>query len=223
MTTSWGSVLAELIPLALVTASSPLSIIPAVMVLQTPRARQAGLAYLLGWVVALTVLTVAFVAVSALLTDFDTQPRWAWWLRIVIGVALIVFGIYRWATRHRHADSPAWMRQLTEATPTKAGVTAAVLAVANPKVLFICVAAGLAIGTEGVGPAGVWAAVALFVAVSASSVAIPILAFILSGGRLDEPLARLKDWMEEQHAVLVAAILVVIGLLVLYKGIQGLL
>jgi hypothetical protein len=44
----------------------------------------------------------------------------------------------------------------------------------------------------------------------------------VSGDRLDEPLRRLKDWMERQHPTLVAAILVVIGLLVLYKGIHGL-
>ena len=59
-------------------------------------------------------------------------------------------------------------------------------------------------------------------AVAASTVAIPILAYAVSGDRLDEPLQRLKDWMERQHATLVAAILVVIGLLVLYKGIHGL-
>jgi hypothetical protein len=43
----------------------------------------------------------------------------------------------------------------------------------------------------------------------------------VSGDRLDEPLNRLKDWMEAQHATLVAAILVILGLMVLYKGIHG--
>ncbi len=43
MTESWGSVFAELIPLALVVALSPLSIIPAVLVLHSPRPRPAGL------------------------------------------------------------------------------------------------------------------------------------------------------------------------------------
>ena len=143
-------------------------------------------------------------------------------MRIVVGVALIVFGVYRWPIRRSHADPPKWMRQFTVVTPTRAGVTAAVLTVANPKVLFICVAAGLAIGTEGLGTAGAWATVGYFVTVSASSVALPILAYALSGDRLDISLARLKGWMERQHAVLVAAILVVIGLLVLVKGIHGL-
>ncbi len=88
--------------------------------------------------------------------------------------------------------------------------------------LFICAAAGLAIGTAGLGNTSVWIAEAWYVAVAASTVAIPILAYAVSGDRLDSPLTRLKDWMERQHAAFVAAILIVIGLLVLYKGIHGL-
>ena len=47
-------------------------------------------------------------------------------------------------------------------------------------------------------------------------------AYPVAGERLDGPLARLKDWMERHNAALVAVILVIIGLLVLYKGIHGL-
>jgi sulfite exporter TauE/SafE len=218
-----GSVLTELIPLALVVALSPLSIIPAVLVLHTPRPRPTGLAFLVGWLVGLAALTAIFVEVSSLLGGLGNKPPgWASWLRIVVGAALIVFGLYRWFTRKRSADTPGWMRSLTTVTPIRAAGTAAVLTVLNPKVLFICAAAGLAIGTAGLGTTHAWAAVVWFVAVAGSTVAIPILAYTVSGDRLDESLARLKDWMERQHATLVAGILIVIGLLVLYKGIHGL-
>ncbi|MBV8967080.1 MAG: GAP family protein, partial [Mycobacteriaceae bacterium] len=103
-----------------------------------------------------------------------------------------------------------------------AGALGVALAVGNPKVLFICVAAGLAIGTEGIGWARAWLAVLYFVAIAASSVALPVLAYVASGDRLDGQLSRLKDWMERHNAALMAAILVVIGLLVLYKGIHAL-
>jgi threonine/homoserine/homoserine lactone efflux protein len=222
MSGSWGSVLTELIPLALVISLSPLSIIPAVLVLHSPRPRPAGLSYLLGWLVAMAVLTAIFVEVSGLIGGFHNPPKWASWLRIVVGAALIVFGIVRWLNRHKSAHSPAWMRQISEATPPKAGATAAVLAVANPKVLFICAAAGLAIGTEGLGSVRTWLALVWFVLVAGSSATLPILAYAVSGDRLDDALSRLKDWMEKQHAALVAAILIVIGLVVLYKGIHAL-
>lgn len=218
-----GSVLTELIPLALVVALSPLSIIPAVLVLHTARPRPTGLAFLVGWLIGLAALTAIFLTVSGLAGGLGNKPPgWASWLRIVVGGALIVFGIYRWLTRKRSAHTPGWMRSLSTITPPRAAVTAAALTVLNPKVLFVSAAAGLAIGTAGLDDSHAWLAVAWYVAVAGSTVAAPILAYAVSGDRLDEPLARLKDWMERQHAVLVAGILIVIGLLVLYKGIHGL-
>jgi threonine/homoserine/homoserine lactone efflux protein len=215
-------VLIELIPLALVVALSPLSIIPAVLVLHTPRPRPTGLAFLVGWLVGLAALTSIFLEVSGLVGGLGGKPPgWASWLRIVVGIALIVFGVYRWLTRES-AHTPKWIQSLSKLTPARAGVTGLALTIVNPKVLFICAAAGLAIGTTGLGGTRVWLAVIWYVAVAGSSVAMPILAYAVSGDRLHEPLVRLKDWMERQHAVLVAAILVVIGLLVLYKGIHGL-
>jgi threonine/homoserine/homoserine lactone efflux protein len=215
-------VLTELIPLALVIALSPLSIIPAVLALSTPRPRPTGLAFLSGWLIGLSALTIVFLEISSLVVDLDEPPAWASWVRVVVGAALIVFGVYRWLNRNRAAHTPAWMARLGKLTPSRAALTGAALTVANPKVLFMCAAAGLAIGTEGLGSSRVWIGVVWFVAIAASTVALPILGYAVSGHRLEEPLRRVKDWMEQQHAILVAAILVVIGLLVLYKGIHGL-
>jgi len=222
VTAGFGSELTELIPLALVVAISPLSIIPAVLVLHTPRPKPTGLAYLAGWIFGLAALTAIFVEVSSLLGGLNKTPTWANWLRIVIGVALIVFGVLRWLTRKRSAHSPGWMKKITGATPGRAAFIAAALVVANPKVLFICAAAGLAIGSAGLGTAGAWISVVFYVLVAASSAAIPVLAYAVAGERLDGPLARLKGWMERHNAALVAVILVIIGLLLLYKGIHGL-
>jgi threonine/homoserine/homoserine lactone efflux protein len=215
-------VLTELIPLALVVALSPFSIIPAVLVLNTPRPRPTGLAFLVGWLIGLAALTAIFVEVSNLLGDLNKPPPWASWVRIVVGAALIVLGIYRWLMRKQSAHTPGWMQSMGKLTPARAGAAGVALTVVNPKVLFICAAAGLAIGTAGLGSTHVWIPVVWYVAVAGSTVAIPILAYAVSGDRLGEPLRRLNEWMERQHAVLVAVILIIIGLLVLYKGIHGL-
>lgn len=217
-----GHVLTELGPLALVIALSPLSIIPAVLVLQSPRPRPTGLAFLGGWLIGLAAQTAIFIGVSELFgARRDHPPGWASWLRIVVGTLLIAFGIWRWLTRHRNSHQIPGMRHITEAGPGKALIVGALLTLVNLKVLFICAAAGLAIGSAGIGY-GMWLAWAIFIVVSSSTVMAPVLAYAVSGNRLDPALAKLKLWMEERHAVLVAAILVFIGLLVLYKGIHGL-
>jgi hypothetical protein len=216
-------VLTGLIPLALVIAISPLSIIPAVLVLQAPRPRPSSLAFLAGWLFGLAALTALFVAGSGVLGGMHkSAPTWASWLRVALGSALIAFGIYRWLTRHRHTESPAWMRSFATISPTRAGITGLALVVVRFDVLVMCLVAGLAIGTSHLSVAGELICAVFFVAVSASTVAIPVLAYAAAGHRLDDTLARLKDWMEKNNAALLAAILVLIGAMLVHKGIHAL-
>ena len=223
MAENWGSVLGALIPLGLVIALSPLTVIPAVLVLQAPRPRPSGLAFLAGWALGLAALTALSVAASGLLGGLHkSPPTWASWLRVILGTALILFGIYRWLTRHRNTESPAWMRSFATIAPARAGVTGAALAVIRPDVLLICVPAGLAIGGSGMDVADDWIAAAFFVAIAASTVAIPILAYAAAGHRLDDVLGRLKDWTDKRNNELLAAILIVIGLMVLNNGVHAL-
>ena len=215
--------LIRLIALAAVIALSPITVIPAVLVLHAPRPRPASLAFLGGWVLGLVAVTALFVAGSDLLGDLHkAPPTWASWLRVALGSALIGLGVFRWLTRNRHGSAPRWMRSFSALTPVRAGVTGAVLVVLRPEVLILCAAAGLAIGSSNFSVAGELVAAAVFVVVAASTVAVPILGYIGAGDRLDDALERLKVWMEENHAALLAVILVLIGLMVLYNGIHAL-
>ena len=215
--------LTELIPLALVIAVSPLSIIPGILVLHTPRPRPTGIAFLIGWVLGIAVITGAFVGGSDVSNGgLDNKPTWAPYVRIGLGVALVLFGLYRWFGRKRSAHSPKWMTAMSSMGPARAFLTAIVLTVANLKVFAMCAAAGVAIGTAALGRVGAWQAVLIFTALACSSVAIPVLAYQFAGERLDAPLDRLKVWMERNHGALVAGILVAIGAALLYKGIHAL-
>ncbi len=83
-------------------------------------------------------------------------------------------------------------------------------------------AGGVAIGTSHLSDVDKLSAGIVFVAVSASTVAIPILAYVAAGHRLDDFLERVRDWMDKNNAALMAAILVLIGLMVLHNGIRAL-
>jgi hypothetical protein len=216
-------VLGQLIPLALVVALSPLTIIPAiVLVLQSDRARSTGLAFLSGWLCGLAATTAVFVQLPRLLDGFNRPaPGWAAWVRIAVGVALVAFAGWRWVTRHRVTKQPAWLNRLSRMTPVGAAAIGFGLILVNPKVLVMNAAAGLAIGTAGWGVAGTWLAVAYYTVLAGSTVLIPILAYAIAGQRVDHQLVRLKQWMERQHAVLMAGFLSVVGLLLVYTGIRA--
>jgi threonine/homoserine/homoserine lactone efflux protein len=179
-------------------------------------------AFLTGWVLGIAALTAVFVGASDLSSKSDTPPTWTPYVRIVIGVGLIAWGLYRWLTRHRSAHLPRWMTSVTSFGPGRAFGAAIALAVANLKVLFMCVAAGAVIGTAEMPAPQTWAAVALFTAIAVSSVALPVLGALVAGDRVEAPLNRIKTWMEENHAGLIGTILVAIGLVLLYKGVHAL-
>ena len=49
------------------------------------------------------------------------------------------------------------------------------------------------------------------------------IAYVAAGHRMDDPMARLKGWMERNNAAMLAGVLVLIGGLVLYHGVTALL
>jgi threonine/homoserine/homoserine lactone efflux protein len=220
---SWAAVLGQLIPLALVVAMSPLTIIPAiVLLLQSDRARPTGLTFMSGWLLGLAATTAVFVQLPRLLDGLNRPaPTWAAWVRIAVGIALVALGVWRWVTRHQVTKQPAWLSRLSRMTPPGAAAVGLGLILVNPKVLVMNAAAGLVIGTAGVGVPGAWLAVAYYTVLAGSSVVVPILAYAVAGERVDHQLDRVKRWMERQHAVLMAGFLAVVGLLLVYTGIRA--
>jgi threonine/homoserine/homoserine lactone efflux protein len=223
MSGSWAA-FGQLIPLALVVAMSPLTIIPAiVLVLQSARARATGLAFMAGWLIGLALTTAVFVQVPRLLDGLNRPaPTWAAWVRIAVGIALVAFAAWRWLTRHRVTKQPAWVNRLGRLTPAGAGAVGVGLILVNPKVLVVNAAAGLVIGTAGLGAPGATLAVAYYTVIAGSTVLLPILAYAVAGQRVDHQLERIKHWMERQHAVLMAGFLAVVGVLLVYTGIRAL-
>ena len=214
--------LGELVPLALVVALSPVSIIPAVLlVLHTDHPRPTGLAFMAGWLIGLAALTVVFVAVPHLVDGLGESPPWMPWVRIAIGALLTVAAVGRWVTRRRTTKPPAFLDRLGKITPAGAAVIGFGLVVANPKVLVMNAAAGLIIGTAAVG-VGVWLAVAFYTALAGSTVIAPILSYVVAGERVDGQLERVRDWMQREHATVTAAILLIVGVLLTYTGIRAL-
>lgn len=175
-----------------------------------------------GWLVGLVVLTAVFVQVPHLIDGLDRgSPSWTPWVRIAIGVVLILAAFWRWVTRRRASHAPTFLNRLSRITPASALVIGFALVVANPKVLVMNAATGLIIGTAAVG-VGVWLAVAFYTVVAGSTVIIPILAYMVAGERVDRQLELFRDWMQREHAVVTAAILAIVGLLLLYTGIRAL-
>jgi threonine/homoserine/homoserine lactone efflux protein len=138
----------------------------------------------------------------------------------VLGGLLLLVAAQTWW--RRSTEPPAWMEGLASATPRRAFRAGLVLAVANPKVVVMALAAGLGIGSSDLARADALAVSLAFMAVASLGVAVPYLAFVLFGARMAEVLARSRDWLVRNNAAVTALVLVALGLVIIVNGLQEL-
>ena len=204
------------LPVAVAIALSPFALIPAIVLLLTPRPRAAAGAFLAGWALGVGLVTALAVAAADLIDAYGASPAWVDRVRMLLGAALVVLGIVRW--RRRGGPAPAWLQGVKTATPRRALVLGLALSVANPKVLLLAVAGGIVIGASATGLVQEALGVFAFTAVASLGVALPWLAFLAAPERAMLLLARLRAWLEANADAVMAGVLLVLGVLLLAKG-----
>ena len=90
-----GEALAAAIGIAL----SPFAIIPAVLLLFTVTPIKSALSFASGWFLGVGVVTVAAVLLADAMTLPDSPSREVSWLRVAVGVGLIVLGLEKFIRR----------------------------------------------------------------------------------------------------------------------------
>lgn len=222
-----GEAIGDLLPAAVGAAISPFPIIAVVLMLVSPRGRVNGPAFLVGWLVGVGLGGVILLALagSASAND-DGQPAdWVSWLKLALGVLLLLLALKQWRGRP-HGDeepvTPKWMGEIDSFTPLKAAGAGVALSVLNPKNVLLMVAGAAAIAQTGI-PADEQAiAWIVFTLIASLGVATPIVILFAVPDRSAELLGRLKTWMADNNAVIMAVILVVIGAKLIGDAISGL-
>jgi len=220
--TGVGEVIAEVLTLGIAVAASPFPIIPAILLLFTPRARATSFGFIGGWVIGVLVATAVFITLATIVELADEPPTWASWARIVIGAALVALGLQQWLTRGRKTETPAWMQSIDRLTPRTALRLGLLLSAANPKVLLLTAAAGLGIGAADLTTTQTVIAAAVFTLVASITVMLPIVLYLIVGERILRPLGRVRTWLQDNNAAVMAVVILVIGGLLVVKGVQGL-
>lgn len=216
-------VLSTLVPLAIVVAISPLSIVPAVLlVLHTAHPKPTGVAFLVGWLAGLAAVAVVFVELPQVFGGLDRPvPAWANWARILIGIGLLAAGVWRWVTRAQAAPSTL-SDSLARVPPGGAAALGFGLTIVNPKVLLMSAAAGFAIGTGGLSAPATSLSVLTYTGIAGSTAIVPIMAYLAAADRLDERLQRAKRWIERHQGALTAVVLLLVGLVLVSTGVADL-
>ncbi|MFF7587983.1 GAP family protein [Kitasatospora purpeofusca] len=110
------AVIAEVVPLALGIALSPVPVVPAIFLLFTPRPRAAAGMFLAGWVSGILAVASALAALAVYIEAQEETPTWASWTNAGLGTVLLLAAARQWRSGPAEG-TPAWMRTLTDATP----------------------------------------------------------------------------------------------------------
>ena len=222
-----GDAIGQVLPFAVGVALSPIPIIAVELMLGTPRARVNGPAFVLGWIVGLTVAgtLVLLLSSSAGASDDGGPARWVSWLKIALGVLMLYLALKQWRSRPRgdqEPELPKWMETVDAFKPPKAAAFGVVLSAVNPKNLVLILGAAAAIAQTGASGADQAVALAVFVVLGTLGPGIPVAIYLVGGERATKVLEDIKAWMRRENAVIMAVLCLVIGAKLIGDGISGL-
>jgi threonine/homoserine/homoserine lactone efflux protein len=222
-----GDAIGQVLPFAVVVALSPIPIIGVVLMLGTPRARSNGPAFILGWLIGLSLAgtIVLLVASGANASESGEPATWVGVLKLVLGALLLLLGVKQWRNRPRgDADAalPGWMRTVDQFTPGRAVAMGVALSAINPKNLVLTIGAAAAIAESGIGAGDQAIALAVFVLVGTLGPGLPVAIYFLMGERAARMLDDLKEWMGHHNTAIMAVICLVIGAKLIGDGISAL-
>jgi threonine/homoserine/homoserine lactone efflux protein len=213
------SVVGSLIPLAFAVAFSPLPIIATILMLLSPRAKLSAVLFLVGWAVGIGTVLTLFALVADYLPQGGSSGLLTSIIRIMLGIALLGLAVRNWTRRDTPKDPPKWLASLSSVPPARSLLLGLALGGANPKNLLIGIAAGLVIGTAALPTGQQVAAVVLYTVLASFTVIVPVLGYLIAGGRMREPLIALKDWLERNSSVIVGVLFLIFGFVLIGNGI----
>jgi threonine/homoserine/homoserine lactone efflux protein len=221
-----GDAIGQVLSFGVGVALSPVPIIGVVLMLGTPRARADGPAFILGWVVGLaSVGTAVLLAASGADASDDGQPAdWVNWLKLVLGIALLLVAVRQWRGRPAEGEDgelPKWMQAVDTFKPGKALGLGVLLSAVNPKNLLLAVGAAAAISQTGASGGDQAVALAVFVLIGTLGPGLPVALYYALGRRSAQILEHLKTWMAAHNAAIMTVLCLVLGAKLIGDAISG--
>jgi uncharacterized membrane protein YidH (DUF202 family) len=221
-----GTAFGEMLPLAVGIAISPTTIISTVLILLSPKAKTTSVALLVGCIVGIAVAVAFFAFLSSLLplpSSSRTSPATGAIL-VAVGVLLLVLAARQWQDKPAKGDRaelPKWMASIDSISPAKALALGILLSTASPKNLLLALSAGVIVGGAVLSVGQVAVLIILFTVIAASTVAVPVAAYLVAPSRMTGPLEALREWLVGNSVAIMVVLLLVIGVVVIGNGIAS--
>lgn len=221
-----GGAIGQVLPMAVGVALSPLPIIAVILMLVTKQARVNGPMFVIGWLIGLAIIGIVVIGVlGGAGSGSGETATWILWLEAILGGLLLLVAARQFRGRPHDgetAPTPAWMGAIDSFTPAKSLGAAALLSGLNPKNLLLAVGAAASIVATGLPTSEQAIAYTVFALIATVGVATPVVIYFALGDRAPAVLERMKGWMGQHNAVIMAVLCLIIGVKLLGQAMGGL-
>lgn len=222
--------LADVVPIAFgLTLANPLPIMAVILLLFSTRAGAVVPAFLVGWFAGLLIVggLLLFVVPAERLVGTEREPSvLASVIRVILGAGLLWLAARKWMTRPREGETPklpGWVTSLESASPLTALGIGAAMAGVNPKNLVFSVSAAVAIAEWQLANTQNLVLLIVFTVVGSLGVLVPAIWRAAGGESASATLQEWRVWLSRNYNVLMGIVFLIFGVLVLSKGVSGLL
>jgi hypothetical protein len=221
-----GEVIVQALPFGIGVALSPFPIVGVVLLLATAKGRSNGPAFVIGWLVGISLVGGIVLAVSDAedASKNGVAAAWVIWLKIALGALLLLIAVWQWKRRRSDegtAKMPKWMRLLDHFSPSKVAGAGAVLSSAPPKNALLVIGAAAAIAQTGASTASQILALTVFAGISSLGVGIPVAIYFGAGEGAQQILDGLRRWIARNNNAIISVLSVVVGVKLIADAIRG--
>lgn len=202
---------------------SPVSVVTIIVLLTMPSGRRRGIAFVLGWLLAIAVIAVVVVGLSQG-EDFGshktTPSRAASVVEIIVGLAAALVawrGLRRRGQRVPSSGTPKWLDRLDGTHWVVATVVGAFMLTYS-----LTIAAAAEILKANVSTTDEILAFAIFAAVSLITILAPLVVVVVAPDRSAQWLAAWRSWLLGNSRVIGLIAVIVIGAALVIRGVHDL-
>jgi len=209
----------SLLAIAIAMALSSVPITATIVILLSPQRRRSSLPFLAGWVLTLGVVPLAAAAgILAMPLSRRERSQFAAAAVIVVGAALVIGAILTWRRSQTRAPTLGGRLERLGSYGPGASFGIAILMGLRPKAMLLGIAAGLALGAESPISDRSALTIALNVALSTSTVAVPIVCRLVSPHSMEPRLVTWRERLSRSGLKVTASVMMMIGLVLAAAG-----
>lgn len=205
-------------------AIAPVMVVAVILLLSADKGFKKALAFIAGRLLCYGLWAVIFLFVFQSIAQSAGEPaQITLWIKIALGVLLVVLAVKNIVRRKKSPGQPKWMAKLDKARPIALFGIGFGLSVVQVRYVVLMLAGATIITAAGLPPGQIVITASALVLLIIWIQLLPLIIYLIMGKKAASVLASLKEWTIRHQNIINFIVLLLFGLILIGKGLGGLL